>query len=1080
MENQLMLSNASDEVITELSIANTELQNRSWSLFAILLSIGHPVPPIQLASRCTSCEASMEFVEFVCSMPNSPLSLTIDGLVTVSSSVCIGLKRFLWNSTPGLKILAPRGIKTGVCWRKRASEDVEITYYRKRRRLLPDDATEKADQTDLAMPVRISNACGKVYIHVDDETVRSVIMNARNQSVGISNDNIPDEVTFKMPSLINFDAQPLNNGLKGKHEGEREMGTFMSTKELGSKNYFLGNDSYIRFPSLSTTISGGHYFQFQSSSHLTASSVVRIEDIKSKKCSLSKTCSTASCQTDDNKRVLSLVKAWIDKCSSRANNNSLERQRLVEGREDERILDSASHGGDVEILSNDTVYGDMIPEPNLGNRKTLSCNDMTPCSGSGEKAFCQEVGEQSIVTPRDTEKLSTKEAHMDDLKEEDIAICGSGELLCSQHGEGDAENLSMSKEMACKDDYKKKSSIRGKHTSLATELNLMTSTRELNSLERKHLPESYVEPEVDAKDEKTYTVQTVSITTNKGIDIGAHIEQKDGREDKRSVFVKQKSKPTCDQKMHPIEKWERKKENKEKPTSISVKDHSEPKVLPMFDSYIVEEEEGSGGYGTVYKARRKKDGTTFAVKYPHANANKHHVHNELKMLERFGGKNFVIKYEGSFKSGNSHCIVLQHFAHDRPEVLKREIDVYQLRWYGYCLFRALASLHKQGVVHRDVKPGNFLYSCKAAKGYLIDFNLATDLHQKFGSTEKSKSYHAASFDLVPPSHPQSLPPTKSRKYTSSKALEAGAHSKSLLLHKNLKRKADQLKDHKDMMNMQSVMKSQGADGSGITSTKDATSTRVPSAERLREPIPCKGRKELLNLVHEAMQAPGHEATNTPTSKRKRVAAPPAKPDKKFIYLTPMPLQCTGVAVAGAGLLKNKGEGKQRKEGPCVGTKGFRAPEVLFKSTHQGPKVDVWSAGVTLLYLIIGRTPFVGDPDQNIKEIAKLRGSEDLWEVAKLHDRESSFPPELFQIQSLPSTELREWCKQNTRRPDFLEVIPRSLIDLVDRCLMVNPRSRISAEDALRHEFFAPCFRDIEKQRLLRQKLSLDKSEEGLQ
>lgn len=29
--------------------------------------------------------------------------------------------------------------------------------------------------------------------------------------------------------------------------------------------------------------------------------------------------------------------------------------------------------------------------------------------------------------------------------------------------------------------------------------------------------------------------------------------------------------------------------------------------------------------------------------------------------------------------------------------------------------------------------------------------------------------------------------------------------------------------------------------------------------------------------------------------------------------------------------------------------------------------------------------------RNIKDIAKLRGSEDLWEVAKLHDRESSFP-----------------------------------------------------------------------------------------
>lgn len=96
-------------------------------------------------------------------------------------------------------------------------------------------------------------------------------------------------------------------------------------------------------------------------------------------------------------------------------------------------------------------------------------------------------------------------------------------------------------------------------------------------------------------------------------------------------------------------------------------------------------------------------------------------------------------------------------------------------------------------------------------------------------------------------------------------------------------------------------------------------------------------------------------------------------------------------------------------------------QVLLRSLHQGPKVDIWSAGVTLLYLIIGRTPFLGDNQQweflpsfqynfqhpsflqlhfcqltavtvrNMKDIVKLRGSESLWEVAKLHNRESAFP-----------------------------------------------------------------------------------------
>lgn len=38
-------------------------------------------------------------------------------------------------------------------------------------------------------------------------------------------------------------------------------------------------------------------------------------------------------------------------------------------------------------------------------------------------------------------------------------------------------------------------------------------------------------------------------------------------------------------------------------------------------------------------------------------------------------------------------------------------------------------------------------------------------------------------------------------------------------------------------------------------------------------------------------------------------------------------------------------------------------QVLFRSPYQDFKVDVWSAGATLLCLMVGRSPFVGDPEQ---------------------------------------------------------------------------------------------------------------------
>lgn len=163
-------------------------------------------------------------------------------------------------------------------------------------------------------------------------------------------------------------------------------------------------------------------------------------------------------------------------------------------------------------------------------------------------------------------------------------------------------------------------------------------------------------------------------------------------------------------------------------------------------------------------------------------------------------------------------------------------------------------------------------------------------------------YDNMSHLMVPKS--KSISPTAKTSHAVYRETTKG--SKSTLDPKNLKKKAlRQAKAYNDLVSL-NVIKSQGADGSGITSAKDVTSTRTPSTERRREPIPRHGRKELISLLQDAMRSSNYEASSVPAPMRKRVAASPRQVDSKLFYITPMPLNSTVIDVSGAGSMKKKG------------------------------------------------------------------------------------------------------------------------------------------------------------------------------
>lgn len=72
--------------------------------------------------------------------------------------------------------------------------------------------------------------------------------------------------------------------------------------------------------------------------------------------------------------------------------------------------------------------------------------------------------------------------------------------------------------------------------------------------------------------------------------------------------------------------------------------------------------------------------------------------------------------------------MMQHFPHDNFKDFLPVMSSEEKLLYIKNLFIALEYLHTQNIIHRDVKPANFLYNRKHKKFALIDFGLSRLYH----------------------------------------------------------------------------------------------------------------------------------------------------------------------------------------------------------------------------------------------------------------------------------------------------------------------------------------------------------------
>ena len=159
------------------------------------------------------------------------------------------------------------------------------------------------------------------------------------------------------------------------------------------------------------------------------------------------------------------------------------------------------------------------------------------------------------------------------------------------------------------------------------------------------------------------------------------------------------------------------------------------RVEPLdFAGYELLDELGRGGMGIVYRGRRLAEpGGYFAIKLlaRHALTNRKNLARFLReiALLRDLESPYVVKVHDSGLERGTHFMVMELLTGNS---IKSEIEpqlclpATQLYRVAHDVGEALAALHRQGLVHRDVKPGNLIRDREGVIK-LSDFGLAKRL-----------------------------------------------------------------------------------------------------------------------------------------------------------------------------------------------------------------------------------------------------------------------------------------------------------------------------------------------------------------
>ncbi|KAK2901188.1 hypothetical protein QQF64_014694 [Cirrhinus molitorella] len=508
-------------------------------------------------------------------------------------------------------------------------------------------------------------------------------------------------------------------------------------------------------------------------------------------------------------------------------------------------------------------------------------------------------------------------------------------------------------------------------------------------------------------------------------------------------------------------------------------------VLPQLSQiFRIIDKIGEGTFSSVYLAEAQMtDGSKrmFALKHLIPTSHPVRIAAELQCLTVAGGKENVMGVTYCFRKEHHVVIVMPYMEHQTFVDIVGSLSFEDVRHYIFHLLKALRHVHKFGIIHRDIKPTNFLFNRQKREYALVDFGLAqgtpdTQIEllkvvkskaSKGGGSSKMVEESLGKQKLVP------LPPN-----TRNTALQFGTKAPA-------KRPCttSRIKHSKELLGLDKAPRSVFGE-----KNVNSTSSHKPGTDKV-EGLLSKPKRE--ELIQRKIVSSKHRSVPVRASLNQKQKAPIESQKPKPPAVSPS-LTCNCYMT---DRVCNICLSRKQQVAPRAGTPGFRAPEVLTKCPNQGTAIDMWSAGVILLSLLSGRYPFFKASDDLIAltQIMTIRGSRETIDAAKtfgksivcsrelprldlkilcetlrgLRSWDDGLLPDEFQASHNPA-EGKQVAESSAKKhksslkssAELQEMgwdkVPYDVYDLLDKLLDLNPATRITASLALQH----PLFKDM--------------------